>query len=73
MAMMTETHVAAPASEGGLIARIFGRLGERMVQYGAYRRCVAELSALSDRDLRDLGMHRSMIRSMAYEEAYRNV
>ena len=35
-----------------------------------YRRTVSELSALSNRDLGDLGISRSMIRGLAKETAY---
>lgn len=71
MAMMTETRAAA--SHDGVFARMAAALTERFTQYAAYRKCVNELSALNDRELRDLGLHRSMIRSLAHEEAYRNV
>lgn len=73
MAMMTDTHVANATAAKGAGAGFFGRLAERLTRYGAYRRCVAELSALSDRELGDLGLHRSMIRSLAHEEAYRTM
>ena len=73
MAMMTETSTAAVASHGGLFSRIAASFVERYTQYAAYRKCIAELSSLSDRDLRDLGLHRSMIRSLAHEEAYRTM
>lgn len=35
-----------------------------------YRQTLAELSALSDRDLSDLGLHRSMITAVAKDAAY---
>lgn len=35
-----------------------------------YRQTLAELSALSDRDLSDLGLHRSLIRAVAKDAAY---
>lgn len=73
MAMMTETQTAAAPSNGGFFARILAGLTERYTQYAAYRKIVDELSSLSDRDLRDLGLHRSMIRSLAHEEAYRSM
>lgn len=37
-----------------------------------YSRTLAELRALSDRDLADLGIHRSMIRRLALEAANGN-
>jgi uncharacterized protein YjiS (DUF1127 family) len=73
MAMMTKTRSAAISSEGGFFSRLVAGLVDRYTQYAAYRKCVAELSALNDRELRDLGLHRSMIRSLAHEEAYRSM
>ena len=35
-----------------------------------YNRTLSELQALGDRDLADLGLDRSMLRSIAYEAAY---
>lgn len=70
MAMMIDTQAAAAPSNGGFFARILNGLTERYTQYAAYRKTMAELSALSDRELRDLGLHRSMIRFLAHEEAY---
>ncbi len=72
MAMMTETHAGA-TREAGLFARMVATLRDRLVRYGAYRRTVAELSELSERELRDFGASRSMIRSLAYEQAYRSM
>jgi uncharacterized protein YjiS (DUF1127 family) len=34
-----------------------------------YKRTVAELNMLNDRELNDLGLHRSMIKGLAREEA----
>ncbi|MEX0351513.1 MAG: DUF1127 domain-containing protein [Paracoccaceae bacterium] len=45
-------------------------LKTRFEQYRVYRRTLGELSALSERELADLGMHRSMIRRIAMEAAY---
>lgn len=57
----------------GLRARIgawLDTLAERNAKYRLYRRTLAELDYLSNRELADLGLHRSMIRSVAYEAAY---
>jgi uncharacterized protein YjiS (DUF1127 family) len=72
MAMLTDTQTAHGA-EGGFFSRMLTGLTTRYTHYAAYRKCVSELAALSDRELRDLGLHRSMIRSLAYESAYRNI
>ena len=45
-------------------------LRNRVARYRLYRRTVAELSALSGRELADLGLHRSMIRRVALQAAY---
>jgi len=46
-------------------------LGERFAQYRVYRKTVAELNSLSDRELADLAISRSNIGSIAYEAAYK--
>ena len=53
----------------GLISRI-SALSERYSDYRAYRTTVAELSKLSDRDLADIALNRSMIHSVAHEAVY---
>lgn len=40
-------------------------LKARWIQHKLYRQTVAELSALSNRELADLGINRSMIKSIA--------
>lgn len=39
-------------------------------RYWRYRRTLNELAALSARDLADLGLHRSMLRRVAYQATY---
>lgn len=72
MTMMTDTHAGATPSKG-VFARLVETVTERMTRYAAYRRTMSELSMLTDRELRDFGANRSMIRSMAYEQAYRSM
>ncbi|MDB9759817.1 DUF1127 domain-containing protein [Planktomarina sp.] len=48
----------------------FNTMREQMAKRATYRTTVAELNSLSGRDLADLGIHRSSIRSIAYEAAY---
>ncbi len=60
----TSTTVAPRTS--GLMARMIEAVAARKV----YRTTLTELQALDNRDLADLGISRSMIKSIAYEAAY---
>jgi uncharacterized protein YjiS (DUF1127 family) len=51
-------------------AGFIGGLSQRFARYRTYRRTVDELEALTDRELSDLGIHRSMVRGIAYRAAY---
>ena len=48
---------------------LMAKVAARYEHYRIYHTSVAELRKLSDRDLRDLGLHRSMIKSVAHEAA----
>ena len=58
-------------TENGGIADRFAaltkKMGARFARYKTYRRTLNELAALSDAELRDLGLCRAQIRSVAYE------
>ena len=43
---------------------------EQMMKNRAYRETYNELVQMSDRELRDIGLNRSMIHSVAYEVAF---
>jgi uncharacterized protein YjiS (DUF1127 family) len=61
------------AAEYGLRARLSGwleSLAARHTQYRLYRQTHAELSRLTDRELADLGLHRTQISSVAAQAAY---
>ena len=49
---------------------LFADLTERVARYRVYRSTLAELNELGDRELNDLGISRSGIRSIAYKAAY---
>lgn len=53
-------------------SNLVGGLRARYARYRVYRNTVRELSRLSDRALTDLGLSRSMIRSLAREAAKQN-
>lgn len=63
--MMTEYTAARAGWTAPLAA-----LREAWGRYRVYRRTHDELSALSARELDDLGISRSMISRLAYEAAY---
>ncbi|ASM72763.1 MULTISPECIES: DUF1127 domain-containing protein [Roseobacteraceae] len=51
-------------------ARILDAAAERQAKRAVYRKTFNELASLGDRDLADLGLHRSHIRRIATEAAY---
>ena len=70
MANITETRsFALPFAPR--LAALRADWAERWAAYTTYRTTVRELSDLSDRELADLGLNRSNIRSIAYEAAYK--
>lgn len=62
----TRLETASKSAAAGFI----GGLSQRFARYRTYRRTVDELESLNDRELSDLGIHRSMIRGIAYRAAY---
>ncbi len=52
------------------IAAFLTALRDSRQRYRMYRQTVRELSVLSDRELNDLGLHRSAIDAIALEAAY---
>jgi len=69
MAFATEIH----ATNGDITSRITATLKSatnRVANYRIYRKTVSELSALSSRELDDLGLNRSMIKRVSLEAAY---
>ncbi|MGR3500407.1 MAG: DUF1127 domain-containing protein [Limimaricola soesokkakensis] len=68
MTTFSTNQTARPAS---LLARLFAGIAERRAQSQAYRITRRELSALSERELADLGIHRAMIEDIATQAARR--
>ena len=61
------------AADLGLVERFavtFKTLTTRYARYKLYRATLNEMAVLSDRELRDLGLHRSQIKSIAREHVY---
>lgn len=65
-------HAPAAAHSSGLagIAAWFADLAERFDRWRLYRRTLTELSSLTDRELNDLGLHRSALQSVAWHAVY---
>ncbi|RVT85362.1 DUF1127 domain-containing protein [Rhodobacteraceae bacterium CCMM004] len=55
------------------IANSFSQIGESWARYRLYRRTLSEMQDLSNRELADLGLNRSNLRSIAYHAAYGDV
>lgn len=67
MAYVNDIRSASPSFEGfGFVKALI----ERVARYRVYRDTIAELSMLTNRELTDLGLSRSIIRATAYEVAY---
>jgi len=49
---------------------LVAKLADQLRRYRVYRQTVSELQSLNDRDLADLGIHRSGITTIAIEAAY---
>lgn len=61
------------SADAGLFDRIAAAtkaLGARYAQHRVYRQTLDELATLSNRELADLGLHRSQLRAIAHEAAY---
>ena len=72
MAVLDLIHVGSHRNVAGesTIAKFVANIRENMARRSVYRQTLRELNDLTDRDLADLGMCRSNIRSVAYEAAW---
>ena len=59
-------HTPAPAAWSAP----FKALRDRWIRRSLYRRTLNELSALSDRELDDIGLNRSSLESVVYHATY---
>ncbi|MCB1343506.1 MAG: DUF1127 domain-containing protein [Pseudooceanicola sp.] len=67
------TTLRAPAQTitlGDRVSALVATARAAYARHRVYRQTVSELVGLSDRDLADLGLHRSHIRAIAREHAY---
>lgn len=68
MAVATNTSALKGAAIGGL-GTLIDATKTRIARYRLYRQTVRELSALSNRELADLGLSRAMIPGLARQAA----
>ncbi|PYE82536.1 DUF1127 domain-containing protein [Pseudoroseicyclus aestuarii] len=71
MAYATDTRTLGTPTFGQRVSAVRATLADRAAKNKVYRTTMVELGALSDRDLADLGIARSMIKGIAYEAAYK--
>lgn len=69
MAFITDTRSNGLAFFDGVNAAVKSTQ-ERFATYKVYRKTLNELDSLSNRELADLGIHRSAIKGIALEAAY---
>ena len=68
MSAVNVNHDARDMAPG--LSGILGGFRRRYAQYRTYRTTLDELQSLNDRELSDLGLHRSALRGVAYKAAY---
>lgn len=70
MAYYTQTRTNSAIERAlSFMADAFSEAALRYAQHKIYRNTLSELRALSNRELADLGMSRSMLRSVAWQAA----
>lgn len=70
MNMAYANEIRTGAANAGFLSNLVSILGDRVAKYKIYRSTVVELEMLTDRELADLGVSRSMIKGIAIEAAY---
>ena len=70
MAYVNSTSRAASFSLADRFSGVVARVKADLARRAVYNQTVRELAALSDRELSDLGLARTDIRSVAHEAAY---
>lgn len=66
------TYITAQQGAADRLAAAAASLLERFNKARTYRKTLNELSGLPDSMLADLGLHRSMLRRVAYQAVYEN-
>ncbi len=70
MAYATDINTASHGASASRFSALVHTLRTGLAKRKLYSNTLNELQSLSDRELADLGLHRSMLRRVAYEAAY---
>ncbi|MBV2358191.1 DUF1127 domain-containing protein [Thalassococcus sp. CAU 1522] len=70
MANVTDSFSRTQGGLGGRFAALVVDLRARLARRRIYRETLRELNTLSERELNDLGLNRSVIRRVAWQAAY---
>ncbi|WP_425098609.1 DUF1127 domain-containing protein [Tropicibacter sp. S64] len=60
----------APSALGSLLSTLTVDIRARLARRKVFNTTYRELASLSDRELSDLGLNRTMVRRVAYQAAY---
>ena len=71
MAFVSLPSPSAPTALSVRLVHAFDNVKKTMRQRAMFRKSVAELNGLSDRELHDLGLNRSMITDVARSAVYK--
>ncbi len=69
MPISTQISQLPPAGDARLVSGV-ARTRARFTRWWRYRRTLSELSGLSNRELADLGLHRSELKRVAFMAVY---
>lgn len=70
MAYATDLNTRSQNSFGARLSSMLIDIRARFARRNVYKTTFRELASLSDRELSDLGLNRTMIRRVAYQAAY---
>ncbi len=68
--MTTQAQIIQSAQDTSYLATLVAALRIRYARWKLYRETVSEMSSLSNRELADLGLHRSELKRVAYMAVY---